>query len=303
VSTARVPSSRSATDRRVRGITSAMRLVGVTTTGAVDRAARVHGAFAVACAAMGRLMSAAALLGTDLKAGGYVRLTTDGGGPLGRVRAEAHADGLLRARVDGPHVDLPPTPAGKLAVGQAVGRDGTLTVDRIDADGRVYTSQSPLESGEIGEDVARFLLQSEQIRSAVALGVLVNADGSVAAAGGILVQALPAAPPDQVAAAASRVERLTDLSWRLAEGADVSDLLAQLVDEPVTWAEPERLHWGCRCSRVESLALLGAVPWEDRRRWALEGGAEVVCHYCRTAYRFGADEVAGEGEATRTPRS
>ncbi len=279
-------------DRRWRAVWHGIRLMGVETRRAAAGATQAHGAYAVAAAAMGRLLSAAALLGSDLKeTGSYLRLTVEGGGPLGRVRAEAHADGLLRARVDHPGVELPPTARGKLPVGAAVGSDGALVAERVAADGRVYTSASELVSGEVGEDVAQFLWSSEQVRSAVALGVLVERDGSVAASGGLLIQALPGADAEELGRLGERVETLTDLSWRLAAGERVPDLLEWVVDKPITDWVVDSLHFGCLCSPEQSRQLLRVAPPAERRAWAREGGAEVVCHYCGTRYRFAADEV------------
>jgi molecular chaperone Hsp33 len=287
-----VTHGRPASDARVRGTAPGLRVVGVVTGSVAAQVARAQGAFPVAAAAMGRLVSAAALLGSDLKDHGHVRVTAAGGGPLGRVVAEAYADGLLRARVDHGQVDLPPTPAGKLAVGDAVGREGTLTVERFSQDGHVYTSQSRLVSGELGEDLAQYLLMSEQVHSAVALGVLVNPDGSVAASGGILIQALPDAEEQLVEAVSARWTGLADLSWRLAAGERMTDLLAGVVGAPIHWADPEPLAFGCLCSREHSRRLLQLAPPDERQQWAATGGAEVVCHYCRTAYRFGPEDLA-----------
>ena len=284
--------AKSVGDRRWRAVADRVRLVGVETRAAAAGAAQAHGAHAVAAAALGRLMSAAALLASDMKdPGSYLRLTAEGGGPLGRVRAEAHADGLLRARVDHPQVELPPSAGGKLPVGAAVGSEGRLVVERVGADGRFYTSASPLVSGELGIDVAQFLWSSEQVRSAVALGVLVERDGSVAASGGLLIQALPGADPEELLRLSGRVDALTDLSWRLAAGERVTDLLAWVVDKPVPDWAVDALRFGCLCSAEQSRQLLGVAALAERRTWAREGGAEVVCHYCGTRYRFTADEV------------
>jgi molecular chaperone Hsp33 len=161
----------------------------------------------------------------------------------------------------------------------------------VAADGRVYTSASELVSGEVGEDVAQFLWSSEQVRSAVALGVLVERDGSVAASGGLLIQALPGADAEELGRLGERVETLTDLSWRLAAGERVPDLLEWVVDKPITDWVVDSLHFGCLCSPEQSRQLLRVAPPAERRAWAREGGAEVVCHYCGTRYRFAADEV------------
>jgi molecular chaperone Hsp33 len=254
---------------------------------------RVQGALPLAAAAMGRLMAGAAFFAADLKDGGAVHLELSGGGPLGRVIAEAYADGLLRARVDHPDVDLPLTPTGKLAVGQAVGRDGQLMVQRRFADGGSYTSYAALATGEVGDDLARFLLESEQIPAAVAVGVLVGRDGWVEAAGGLLVQALPGAPPDLVAETAERVGRLDAVSRRLAAGETPEAMLREVLPAPITWADRQPLAFGCRCDRADLEGLLRALPLEERQDMARSGGAEVVCQYCRTAYRYDPESLLG----------
>ncbi|HTQ80215.1 MAG TPA: Hsp33 family molecular chaperone HslO, partial [Thermoanaerobaculia bacterium] len=156
----------------------------------------------VAAAALGRCLAGAALL-LRLASKTPTRLLLEirGDGPLGRVLAEADQEGNLRGMVGNPHVDVPPTPAGKLDVGRAVGR-GTLRVLREHEGGSSYHSQVALVSGEIGEDVAHYLAQSEQSRTAVLLGVLAKPHG-VAAAGGMIVEVLPGAPEGTV----SQLER------------------------------------------------------------------------------------------------
>src|SRR4051812_20393262 len=152
----------------------------------------------VAAAALGRCLAGAALL-LRLATKTPTRLVLEirGDGPLGRVIAEADQEGNLRGMVGDPHVDVPPTPAGKLAVGRAVGK-GMLRVLREHEGGGSYHSQVELVSGEIGEDVAHYLKQSEQSRSAVLLGVLAKPFG-VAAAGGMIVEVLPGAPEETIA--------------------------------------------------------------------------------------------------------
>jgi molecular chaperone Hsp33 len=271
-----------------------LRAIGAVTTASARSIQAVHRASPLAAAAMGRLTTAAALLASDFKAGESIHMEANGGGPAGRVIAEAFASGLLRGRLDHPEVDLALSPEGKLAVGQAVGTDGTLTVRRTLADGRLYTSVSPLVTGEIGDDVARYLTQSEQVPSAVALGVLVGADGRVAASGGLIVQALPGASDTLARETAERLQALGGLSRRLADGAAMEDLVASVLPAPIRWADRTPLHFGCLCSRERSLALLVSLPPAERAEMAAQGGAEVICHYCQTAYRFGSGELAGD---------
>jgi molecular chaperone Hsp33 len=264
-----------------------LRAIGAVTTESVRQIQAVHQASPLAAAAVGRLVTAAVILAADFKAGEFIHLEAHGGGPAGRVIAEAYASGLVRARIDHPEVVLPLRADGKLAVGQAVGRDGELIVRRGFPDGGAYTSVSPLVTGEIGDDVAHYITQSEQIPSAVALGVLVGEDARVAAAGGLLVQALPGAAADHVEHVEAQLQTLGSLSHRLAEGESIEEVLGQVLPDPVHWATASPIMFGCLCSREHSAELLAAVPPEEREELSRQGGVEVVCHYCRTAYRFG----------------
>lgn len=271
-----------------------LRGIGAVTTSAARAAQLAHRASPLAAAAMGRLMTAAALISSDFKAQEWVTCDIRGGGVLGRVTAEAYADGLLRARVDVPEADLPLRADGKLAVGQAVGVEGEFAVRRHLANGGQFTSTSPLATGEIGDDLALYLTVSEQVPSAVAVGVLVEADGLVAAAGGLLVQALPGADSSLTEKVSARFQALGGLSHRLAGGARIETILEAALGEDVVWYDPMPLSFGCLCSRARSLDILWSLPAEERASLIEEGGAEVVCHYCRTAYRFDVNDLTSE---------
>lgn len=271
-----------------------LRGIGAVTTSAARAAQLAHRASPLAAAAMGRLMTAATLLSTDFKAGERVTCEVRGGGVLGRVTAEAYTDGLLRARVDVPDANLPLRADGKLAVGQAVGTDGEFTVRRHLANGGLFTSTSPLATGEIGDDLAVYLTVSEQVPSAVAVGVLVGTDSVVAAAGGLLVQALPGADSSLLEQVATRFESLRRLSHRLASGERIEEMLEAVMGADVVWHDTVSLKFGCLCSRARSLEILRALPAAERESLIEEGGAEVVCHYCRTAYRFDVNDLTRE---------
>ena len=269
-----------------------LRAIGAVTTTSVRAAQWAQHAAPLAAAAMGRLMTAAVLLGADLKnPNESLHLEVNGGGPLRRVIAEAHGGGLVRGRVDRPDVSLPLNAVGKLAVGQAVGHDGRLSVTTRTADGGSYTSVSALVSGEIGEDVAHHLLQAVQRLSAVAVGVLVGTDGLTLAAGGLLVEALPGCPPALLDGVEKRFSGIARLSHLLAEGTAIEELMERVLPEPLRWLGRSPVRFGCLCNREQSRNLLEALSVDERRRMQSEGGAEVVCHYCRTAYRFSAGDL------------
>jgi molecular chaperone Hsp33 len=266
----------------------------VVTTESARAAQRVHRAGPLAAAAMGRALAAAALLAADVKEAFRLEVRLKGGGPLGLVAAEirqAEGEQWLRVRVDHPEVDLPLRPDGKLAVGQAIGRDGELVVWYEDVGGVRYQSEVPLVSGEIGEDLAHYYWQSVQVPSAVALGVLVGPSGLVAASGGVVVQALPGSEAE-VDAVTARFARLAALSQRLNDGETPEDLIRSVLPEPLRWSPREPLRFRCQCSRRRSLSLLKGLPPEELTALIEEQhGAEVVCHYCRRRYRFTEEEL------------
>ncbi len=265
--------------------------MGAVVTDSARAVQQAHRALPVAAAAMGRLMAGAAFLSADFKGDEFVHLEMDGGGPLGRVIAEGYADGMLRARVDAPETALPLRPDGKLAVGQAVGAAGQLQVRRHLNNGGIYTSYVPIRSGEIGLDLAHYFTESEQVPSAVAVGVLVGREGTVIGAGGILIQTLPDTPPGLVEAVQERLMNLGSVSHVLAAGEDVQALMRQVLPDPLEVSTPQELRFGCTCSRDELKPLLLTLPVEERREMADGGGAEAVCQYCRTAYRYGHNEL------------
>jgi molecular chaperone Hsp33 len=282
-----------ATDYLVKATAAggSLRAIGAVTTDSARAVQAVHGASPLAAAAMGRLMTGAAILAADFKGDEHIHLEVAGGGPAGRVIAEAYGDGVLRARIDHPDVELPLRDDGKLAVGQALGTAGDFTVRRSLHGGGTYTSRIPLVTGEIGEDVAHYLTQSEQVPSAVAVGVLVGKDMRVKAAGGVMVQALPGAAASVVGEIADRFPGLAGISHRLARGESLESLIEDVLPAPVNWAPIVGLQFGCRCSREHSYELLAALGPEDREEMSRQGGAEVICHYCRTAYQFGAEAL------------
>ncbi|MCL6581834.1 MAG: Hsp33 family molecular chaperone HslO [Firmicutes bacterium] len=283
-----------------------VRVLAARTTGLVEEARRRHRTSPTATAALGRTLTAAALLGLTLKDRGTVTLRLDGGGPLGGVLAEADALGNVRGYAKNPGADLPPTPDGKLDVGGLVGRDGFCTVIRDMGLKEPYVGTCPLATGQVGEDLTRYLWVSEQTRSAVALGVLVRSPGVVAAAGGFFLEVLPA--PDRSAepgAAADEpdldekvgrleaaVGRLESVSRLIDQGLGPEDLVGRVLgDLPHRVLERRDLRFRCRCSRRKARELLLSLGREELSRLAAAEGAELTCHFCRRTYRFSGDEL------------
>lgn len=283
------------TDYRIRATAAdgSLRAVGCVATQSARWAQERHQASPLAAAAMGRTMLAALALAADFKSTFRLTVEVDGGGPAGRVVADIRTGGRVRARIQHPEVDLPLRADGKLAVGQAVGTDGYFTVIREEGDGEHFTSRIALASGEIGEDLLEYYRRSEQVPSAVALGVLVGQDGWVESAGGVVVQALPGCREDVVGAVADRFSGLNRISSRLAAGQTIEQLLREVLPAPVVFYDPEPVEAVCECSRTRSLAIISSLPRADIQSLVDDEGAELVCPYCRSAYQFDADTLRG----------
>jgi molecular chaperone Hsp33 len=274
----------------LRGVAAdgTVRVIAADTTGLVKEALDRHGASATAGAALGRTLTGAILLSHVLLKDHRDRVTLklDGGGPLGGVIADAGLDGTVRGYAKSPWMELPLRSDGKLDVGGAVGRTGDIEVIRSQAPyGDAYASSVRLVSGEIAEDVAAFLVGSEQVPSAVLLGVSYapGPAAEVRAAGGIVLQPLPGADPAAVTLLEANVHAFGQLTDVLHSGS----LLAAM--EELTWGlgldlltrDALPLAFRCRCSDEKALeALAYFAPAERERMIAEDGGAEVVCHWC-----------------------
>jgi len=245
----------------------------------------------VPAAALGRCLAGAALLQRlATKSPSRLLLEVRGNGPILRVLAEADAEGNLRGLVGDPRVQVPDWPGGKLGVGRAVGK-GYLRVIREYEGGNSYQSQVELVSGEIGEDVAFYLSQSEQIRSAVLLGVLGKPSG-VAAAGGMVVEVMPGAPEEAIARLESNIAAIRGVSHLLEEGGagNVVERVLAGFDREVKEVRP--LRYRCRCSRERLLNHLVLLPAADRDYLRAEDGAiEADCAFCGVRYRFAPEEL------------
>ena len=284
------------TDKLIRAIAAdgGIRAVGVITTALTEEARYRHKLSYVATAALGRAMASGLLLASSMKKdGSRVNIHFKGDGPLGTVLADAGLDGTVRGYVQNPTVELPPNKKGKLDVGKAVGHNGYLHVVRDVGYGQPYSSTVELVSGEVGEDIASFLVTSEQTLSALLVGVFVGANG-VAAAGGILLQIMPKASRDEslINLLESRVSQLTGFTPLLLEGKTLREIMEQLLGDLDLFVFPESqnvsFHCGCSFERVlGALKMLGEAELEDMIE--KDEGAEAVCQFCGEVYQ--ADEL------------
>lgn len=286
-------------DQLIRATAAAggIRVVGVITTSLVEVARQRHGLSYVATAALGRTLSAGLLLASSMKRPqARVNIRVRGNGPLGGILVDAGMDGTVRGYVDHPAVELPPTAAGKLDVGGAVGSDGYVYVVRDIGYGYPYSSTVELVSGEIGDDLTHYLVTSEQTPSALVLGVFVDADG-VAAAGGLLLQILPRAAQDEeiITTLENRLSTLTGFTPLLRANKTLPQIFEELVGDMGLEILPEtqlvRFHCPCTHERMlGALKLLGEDELQDMIE--KDDGAEATCHFCNEVYHTNSDQLA-----------
>ena len=285
-----------AQDNLLRGISENGGIVfyGVDSTDIVREMERVHKTSAVTTAALGRLLTAAAMMGAMLKSRtDSMTLQIKGGGPAGRLMAVVDGDGHLKGYVQNPVVELPPREDGHLDVGGAVGHDGTLDVIRDLGLREPYIGQVPLVSGEIVEDVTRYFAISEQTPTVCALGVLVNEDLSVRCAGGFIVQLLPGALESEIVQLEKNIAAMPSVTSMMEQGKTVKDMLDMALD---TFA-PEVLdtsfvEYRCDCSEERVHRMLKSLGKKEVENLRNEDPvAEVHCQFCDKTYRVDLNEI------------
>ena len=283
-------------DRIVRAISSDgfVQAAAVCSREMTERARQIHKTLPVGTAALGRTLSAASMMGNALKGqGASVTLQIKGDGPLGTVLAVADPQGNVRGYVTNPGADLPLREDGKLDVGGAVGHEGTLTVIKDLQMKEPYVGTVDLLGGEIAEDVAAYFVESEQIPTACGLGVLVDRDQSVRAAGGYLIQLLPGADEDTIVKVEGGIMAAGSVSAILDKDPDPEHLLRTVMsDFDIRILESSDVEYRCYCSRerVErALISLGTEELEGILRE--QGSCQLTCQFCDAVYDFSAEEL------------
>jgi molecular chaperone Hsp33 len=290
------------TDHLIQGTAAnnTIRLIAAVTTDLVDEACRRHNTSTTASAALGRLLTGALLLGRTFKDLELLTLQIRGDGELGGATAEASPHGAVRGFVTNPEADLPLNNLGKFDVkGLTKGKgDGMLVVTReagfeIGLRKEPYTGSVPLVSGEIAEDIAHYLHVSEQINSAVALGVFYELEqAKITAAGGMLIQAMPDADPNILVMIEDTIARMPHLTDLIRQGAKAEDILQEALGlVPFDVLENIPVEFRCRCSYDRAVSLVSALG-EDEVKDMLEkdNGAELTCGFCNEVYSL--DEAA-----------
>lgn len=263
--------------------------MAIDTTDIVAEAERIHHPSAVVTAALGRLLTAASMMGIMLKnTEDSVTLKVNGGGPAGQILAVSDGRGNVRGYATNPIVEIPLKANGKLDVSGAVGTEGLLYVLRDTGATEPYVGCTPLVSGELAEDITSYYAESEQIPTVCALGVLVNPDLTVKAAGGLLIQLLPFCPETVIDRLEKNIAALEPMTTMLSAGLSLEDILNRALDgfayDVVDTYEPE---YRCTCSREKVSRAFCSMPEKDLLSLPDEqGNVEVTCSFCDAIYTF-----------------
>lgn len=262
-------------------------------TDIVAEAERIHQTSAVTSAALGRLLTAASMMGDQLKGADHsITLRLNGGGPAGTVLAVADSRGNARGYVGEPIVELPLNAKGKLDVAGAVGTDGTLTVVKDLGMKESYVGQIPLVSGEIAEDITQYFAASEQVPTVCALGVLVNPDLTIRRAGGFLIQLLPTADDAVIDAVERCVEQVPPVTKLLEDGLTPEEICRAVLPEfTLEVLDEERPVYRCNCSHERVLRALAATGRESVEELAQDPITEVCCQFCDKKYQIKSEEL------------
>lgn len=278
-------------DELIRGTAweGKVRVFAVRTTRLLEELRQRHGTLPTATAALGRTVSAAAMMGAMLKGEEKLTVQVKGDGPLGQIVVDANAKGDVRGYVDHPDVHLASNSEGKLDVAGAVGRNGFVYVLKDLGLKEPYRGSVPIISGELAEDFTYYFALSEQTPSAVALGVLVDTDGSILTSGGLIIQLMPGLEESDIAKLEQAVATLPPITSLFDQGMELDEIVNWVVGDS-TIHERMPVHFRCQCSESRVKRTLISLGKDEIERIIREDGkAEVVCHFCNEAYQF--DEI------------
>lgn len=271
-----------------------VRIIAGITTNLVNEGARVHDTTPVASAAFGRMLTAGALMGSTLKSKKEViTLKINGGGEVNGITVTAHDDGTVKGVIGNPYIDRPLNEKGKLDVGGAVGTNGMLYVIKDLGLKDPYVGQVKIQTGEIAEDFAYYFTVSEQTPSAVALGVLVDKDLSIKAAGGFIVQMLPGADELLADVITYRLQEIPPITTLISEGKTIEEILEFIFEgmdlKILDSINPE---YKCDCSRERVEKALISIGKDDLQELYDDGKSEeIVCNFCNRKYEFTHEDI------------
>lgn len=269
-------------------------VIAADTTDVVARAEQIHKTSAVNTAALGRLMTAASMMGDMLKGkDDSITLRLNGGGPAGSVIAVSDSDGNVRGYVQNPVVEIPLNEAGKLDVKGTVGTNGYLFVMKDIGLNEPYVGQTQIVSGEIAEDITNYYATSEQTPTVCALGVLVNPDLTVAAAGGFMIQLLPGCPEEVIDKIEYAMQDIEPVTTMLSNGMSPDDIAKRaLKNISIDKLDESKIEYRCNCSKERVEAALISTGRESLEEMAASDEDTCVeCHFCDRVYKFTPDDI------------
>ncbi len=270
-----------------------IRVVIATTTNLVEEARSRHKLSNTAAAALGRALTAGVLLTPLVSRQGQIVLQFKGNGPLGTVFVDAYPSGIVRGYVDHPQVELPLNFLGNYDVGSAIGRNGILQVTIDHGFGVVQTSSCELFSGEVGEDINRYLCNSEQLGSIVVVGTHLNSS-HVEAAGGFIIQLLPDHTEDTICKLENNIATFGTFTNLMLKGLSLEEILGRIINgfKILPFEETKLLYFACKCSKErfnQAIALFGRDEILDMAQ--IDGGASGKCQFCSEDYYLTKDEL------------
>ena len=283
-------------DKAVRYITvdGSAYVIACDSTQTVAELEKIHKTSAVVTAALGRLITAASMMGDLLKGkDDTVTLRMNGGGQTGDLIAVSDSSGNARAYVQNPIVELPLNAKGKLDVAGAVGTDGMLYVIKDIGLKEPYVGQTPIISGEIAEDITNYFASSEQTPSVCALGVLVNPDLSVKHAGGFIIQLLPGCEEEAISLIEENIKTIPSVTEMLSQGMNADDIAKRaLKGFEIDKLDESEFSYKCNCSKERVENALISTGLENLTEMANEDkNTEVECHFCNKKYIFTPNDI------------
>lgn len=276
---------------RATAMNGKIRAFAVNSTATVEQLRQRHGTLPTATAAFGRAISAGAMMGAMLKGEEKLTIQIKGVGPIGQIVVDANAYGEVRGYLDNPQVQLPSNSFGKLDVAGAVGTTGFIHISKDLGLKAPYNGTIPIISGELGEDFTYYFAVSEQTPSSVALGVLIDTDSSVKAAGGFILQVLPGLSDGEIDQIQQQLEQMPPLTTFLDQGLTLEAILTRILGDIHVMDQME-VVFRCKCSRerVDS-TLISLGKTEIEQMMDEESQAEVICHFCNEAYNYDVQQL------------
>ena len=280
---------------RALGFEGKVRAFAVNTTATVSEAQRRHNTWPVASAALGRSLTAAVMMGAMLKGEDKITVKIEGNGPIGPIIIDSNAKGEVRGYVSNPHVHFDLNAQGKLDVRAGVGSEGSLTVVKDLGMRDMFSGQTPIVSGEIAEDFTYYFAVSEQVPSSVGLGVLVNPDNTIKAAGGFILQLLPGCDDETITEIEKHLNTIEPVSKMIEKGYSPEQILEAVLGEgKVQTLSTLPIKFQCQCSKERfGAAIIGLGVSEIQQMIDEDGKAEAQCHFCLEKYEFNQSELEG----------